>query len=208
MKQVDIYSVVRSLRREVGKILTDFRYECPEGTATCEHIEVRVRALCVIWLHDVWVRFNRRLIVESARGRPRTVTGHRLSPAPGVASPQSVILQLRRLNPKKPPWWEPRWGDPTECIDAARRLRVTNLSTISAGLGSTPSPVDDLRLTRNFYAHRGQETAHDVIQIIRRNGLTGIQHADQLIVAPIAPGMLLFENWAFDLLVIAEAAVQ
>ena len=207
-EQVFLHSVFLALRREAGKILTEFRYGCPERTSTCNSIGVRVRALCVIQLHDAWVRFNRRLIVESAGGRPRAITSRRLSLAAGVASRQDVILQLRRLCPKKPPWWEPRWGDATEGIAAARRLGVSNLSTISAALGSTPSPVDDLRLIRNFYAHRGYETAQNVIRIVQRYSLTGIQHADQLIIAPTAPGMALFEAWVFDLLIIAEAAVQ
>lgn len=83
-----------------------------------------------------------------------------LNPVPSVGRPADVLPVLRSSYAKpKAPWYEPRWADSAECIDAARRLGVANASNIAAALGATSSPAEPLRCVRNFVAHRSKDTA-------------------------------------------------
>jgi hypothetical protein len=149
------------------------------------------------------------LIVLSAGARPLTVASGRLARAPGIASEADVIPTLRQLQTKKkPPWWEPRWGDATECIAAARSLKLSNQATVVAAIGSTPSPANDLRRVRNYYAHRSMSTFLETQIVGKTLGLINKTHPDALVVAPTVGGLPLFESWASDLLLLAEAAVQ
>lgn len=57
---------------------------------------------------------------------------------------------------------EPDWYKPIESIDAASRLKIANLSKFAGAVGSTPWLIDELRYTRNFFAHRSKRSALDV----------------------------------------------
>ncbi len=158
--------------------------------------------MCVVRLHDAWARFCRELIITSALGKTLTISGVVLIRASGISTRITVIPQLmgtfrRRRN-------EPNWYDATDCIDAAQRLGLTNLTTIGGALGSVNSPADSIRKVRNFYAHRGSETA-------LKAGSTGIfskpSAPDVFELAGFsAHGMTHFETWVLGLKTIAQAA--
>jgi hypothetical protein len=118
---------------------------------------------------------------------------------PALKSTYTQALQQR--------WHEPRWADASSCIDAANRLKLGNVATISAAIGSTPSPVEHLRRVRNFIAHRGQGTASLVIPVAASIGLKRFQYPDDIIAAQIPPGIAVFTAWAIRLRAIARAAV-
>jgi hypothetical protein len=151
---------LRSLRDAFKRFTTEAQtsvYKCkqtylptfPPNRSYDSHRAVYELEAVRLW--DAWARFVRQAIVISATGTGETLTGLPLSPSIGIKTPHDVIPKLRSLYPKnKAPWWEPSWGRPTEGIEAARLLRVSNFSTLSAALGATPSPIDQLRLTRNF----------------------------------------------------------
>jgi hypothetical protein len=174
---------------------------------TCALIEEPLRVEAAIRLHDCWAKFCRALVVESALGA-RTAGGTLLTRIPNVNRADDVIALLRTRYPRKPPYWEPRWGDAKECSDASQDLNVSNLSTIKAALGSTNSPVEELRVVRNYFAHRTRETHQKVWPYAMKRGLSTRFHPEQLIGTTVAPNQVLFESWITDLLVVAEAAIQ
>ena len=188
-------------------MLVEFQHRCPATAPVCDLVSYSTRAHCVIRLFDAWSRFCRSLVVLSAGARPVTKTSGRLLHAPGIASVTDVLPKLRALHPKKPPWWEPRWGRAGDCLDAARDLQIGNFPTVSAAIGSTPSPAEDIRIVRNFYAHRGAATFVLTRRVATGYGITGRVHPDAIAVFPVVGGVSVFESWIVDLLTVAESAV-
>lgn len=196
------------LKREAGHLVVEFRHSCPFEAISCELTRPPMRAHCVIRLFDSWSRFCRSLVVTSAGARPVTAAAGRLPLAPGINSLTDVVPALRAHNPKRPPWWEPRWGRASECIAAAKSLGIPNVATVSAAIGATPSPADDIRALRNFYAHRGEPALAPARAVAARLGIVGRVHPDVIPAYPTLGGMPLYERWVFDLFAIAEAAIQ
>src|SRR6266852_6287401 len=110
------------------KLYTRFSTECtsilalferplpprPADAKLCQAIHQKNRELCVIQIHDAWARFCRELIVQSAACRPVSLGGSVIPLAPGVTHRNDVMARLLATYPKKtkkPPYWEPRWGD-------------------------------------------------------------------------------------------------
>jgi hypothetical protein len=159
----------------------------------------------VLRLHDSWARFCREVIVISAVGRTTTLGGLQLTPCnPAIKKRASVIPILLSTYKKKK--YEPKWFDATECIDAGSRLSIVNLSTVSAALGATNSPAEEIKHVRNFYAHRKKGTCMNAA-------------GTNLFLRPTRPippdltrytsgGNMVIEAWVTDLLTVATAAVQ
>ena len=161
--------------------------------------------MVVVRLLDSWARFCRNLVVMSAGCRPLTATGNRLPTAPSVARASDVIPALINKYPRRRR--EPNWAVSTQCIDAADRLAIHNYRTVAGALGSTNSPVDEVRRVRNFFAHRGEETANEV------RGLAffvpGMHlRIEQLVAQTVSPGVSRLEFWIVQLRLVAEAGIQ
>jgi hypothetical protein len=168
----------------------------------------QVEEMSVIRLHDAWARFCKELIVISSYARPYSTNGMVIPRAPGIDSRQNALnramIRTRGGNRR-----EPRWADANESIDAAQRLGIVNLSNVSMGLGVTPSPVDDLRRVRNFFAHRNDTTAQHVRRIAHSIGVPMQTPPRELLRQLQAPsGVTLFETWVNKLRHMAYIAVQ
>ncbi|MFK3845345.1 hypothetical protein [Stenotrophomonas sp. NPDC078853] len=81
-----------------------------------------------------------------------------IAPVVGVGCRQ-LALDKYFASFKKPKAMEPNWYSAKEASDAAQRIGTLNKGDLAAALGAAGSPADDLRRVRNFYAHRGQNTA-------------------------------------------------
>lgn len=172
----------------------------------CGAPHVLARELCAIRLLDAWARFCRELVVWSASRRPVTGSGRALPLAPGITGPQQVVPTLLASYAKKK--YEPRWHDAGECIDAAKRLGLANLSTISLALGVTPSPADDLRAVRNFAAHRCYDTADKLQRLLKSLGLPKNATPEQVLQQPVSGGSCAFVTWLYQLRLIAKNATM
>lgn len=186
----------------------EFRHNCPAAATSCDLVRASTRAHCVIRLYDAWSRFCRLVVIVSAGARPVTVASGRVGRAPGISSVTDVLPTLRALHPKVPPGWEPRWGRAADCLAAARDLRIGNFPTVSAAIGVTPSPAEDLRIVRNFYAHRGEVTVSQARGVAVRVGMSGKSHPDHIPVFLARGGLPVYELWIVDLMEVAEASVQ
>lgn len=170
-----------------------------------------VAELCVIRLHDAWSRFCRELVVTSAYAQPMTAQGSRVPRAPGVKRRDQVIPKLLATYQKRTQ--EPHWYLSEQCLDAARRLKVSNYSAIFSGIGASfpevsPSPNDQVRLVRNFFAHRHQESAGKALEIARSLNISGVTHPRSLVVATAPPGISVFGLWANRLRLMAYLSIQ
>jgi hypothetical protein len=161
--------------------------------------------MAVVRLHDAWARFCRELIILSALGRTVTLSGVPLAPSsPALANRNSVIAALLATYKKKK--YEPRWSDAVECLDAAARLKIANLPTVSAGLSASNSPADEIRQVRNFYAHRRMESA------IRALATKAFSHPTRPVASDLASfttgGDRIIESWVRRLIVVGTVSAQ
>ncbi|MBA7477502.1 hypothetical protein ES707_12913 [subsurface metagenome] len=164
------------------------------------------REMCVVRLHDTWARFCRELVIISAYAKPFTAQGQRVQRAPGIKKRNDVILKLLSTYRKKR--FEPRWHDSFECLDAAKRLKVSNFSVIISGLGLSSSPVEDLTHLRNFFAHRSYENAQRVAGVATKLNLSTELRPDLIIVEIVPPGLSVFRKWVKQLHIMALYSIK
>jgi len=114
-------------------------------------IATSIISFCVIKLHDQWNARCRELIIKSAMGNYRTLTGT-------ILSKSTAIYPLQELRNR---WssrrtmdisWEPDWHVPAVSERAARLLNISNYNTVSNAI-SALTIIDELRWTRNAIAH-------------------------------------------------------
>lgn len=171
-----------------------------------------VAEMCVIRLQDAWSRFCRELVVTSAYAKPLNAQGNRVPRAPGVKRRDQVIPKLLATYPNRNK--EPTtWYMPGDCLDIAKRIEVSNYSTIASGIGASfpgasTSPNDQVRLVRNFFAHRHQESAGKALEIARSLNIPGVTHPRSLVVATVPPGISVFRLWANRLRIMAHLSIQ
>ena len=166
-----------------------------------------VAEACVVKMHDCWARFCRDVVLLSATGGTVTTSGRVLTPPrSGVKNISQALAFIASNWGRKPSFGEPRWGDQNECLKAAQILGVANYATISAAIGSTPSPADYLRLTRNYVAHRNHRTAAHLVTVATAVGCP--HRAPSSILRWVQPGTgATFDSWQAQLDIIAQATV-
>ncbi len=169
------------------------------------------KEMCVIRLHDAWSRFCRELILSSAGSRAKTGNGIRLPRSPGVNKYSDVIpvLLSTYIPPRRRP--EPAWHNPTECLDAARRLKISNYSTVQTGLQLSfngPAPTAQLTSIRNYIAHRNRNTAQGIAKVARDLFISPVPRAFELASAIVPSGITLFSLWIIRLGTMAQLSIQ
>ena len=173
--------------------------------------EKLVAEMCVMCLHDAWARFCRELVVTSAYAEPLTATGTRVPKVQGIQRRSQVIPRL--LSTYKRRTQEPSWYLARDCIDASSRLQLANHVTISNGIGlSFPtlsvSPNDQVRMVRNFFAHKNPDTAREVKQVARSLNLPTSDNASGVPTTLIPPGITAFAFWVNCLRSMAYLSIQ
>ena len=132
---------------------------------------VAEQSYAIIRVHDAWSRFCRTLVLTSATGGVWTVRNRYLLPAPGVGKKGDPLATLKSTYPariQRQTQWEPKWYFPDQTIEASERLRIENRASVSAALGSVGNSVNDLRLCRNYLAHRSLGSNREVDTVRRR----------------------------------------
>lgn len=109
----------------------------------------------------LWDRYVRSFVLMSASGLASDRGGQILaSVPPQYQSVESAAHYLISKYPRRT--MEPDWYRPADAIDAANRLAIPNLAKFIGAVGSTPWVIDELRYTRNFFAHRSRRSAIDL----------------------------------------------
>jgi hypothetical protein len=148
-------------------------------------------------LHNVWEQFIRNFVLESATGNVFDKGGRLKSGIPHKyrtreASSAFLISQYRN----RP--YEPNWTVPFEAIQAAEKLKLSNLAKFTATIGSTPWTLDELRFTRNFFAHRSKRAALALKQL---NWFAPSQDlsVETILVPYVSGGIHRFESWCEEI---------
>lgn len=153
-------------------------------------------------LQNVWEMFVRNFILSSATGHAVGSTGQLPASAPyNFRSREAVRALLLQLTGDR---FEPKWYKPVDAIRAARRLQIYNLTNVTAAIGSTPWPLEDLRLTRNFFAHRSRSSALEL------RALNWFSPGDVISVETTlmrfgTGGVRRFDGWCGNMKLIARA---
>jgi hypothetical protein len=194
---------IRRLNGELGWLAAEFLSAVTAGTQRQQQLACE---MAVIRLHDSWARFCRELIVLSAFGRTVTLAGVPLAPCHGSVKRCHLVMPYLFRTPGPRYRFEPRWADATSCIQAATRLGIINLPTVSAALAATNSPAEHIRRVRNFYAHRSRRGIQDAMA-------TGVfsspVRADVFELAAYTTGSVrVIESWVSNLVLVATAAAQ
>lgn len=199
----DVYD---KFSKEVDWLLLDFEKAIHNLKANSTDKSARLAAeMAVIRLHDSWARYSREIIVLSAGGKPFTVNGSRVPLAPGVRHIPDVIPKLISSYRRRD--YEPQWARSQEAVDAAQRLKIQNFTTVSAALGATNSPAEEIRPLRNFLAHRGRDSAMKVrVQTIFLPSYR--VRVEDIAGAFVPPGITRYEQWVANLKHVALAAIQ
>lgn len=118
----------------------------------------------VMQMQVEWELFVRGLILDCATGNFADGHGQVVSSHPTTLPTREraghyLVAQYPRSDK------EPNWYVPAEAVRAASLLGVSNLANISAQLGVSPWPLDDLRHLRNFIGHRSKSSALKVRQV-------------------------------------------
>lgn len=123
----------------------------------------------LIALHDAWAYRCRAIVLRSAIGGVRTISGIVLPPMH-----RRPMVWLRKHWGRKvmPPTWEPDWYIPATAIRAAQILGTANVNQITNGLGASIA-AERVRITRNVVAHSLPATWKRLRTLQRMLGHTG-----------------------------------
>ena len=173
----------------------------------CRDAHALAREDATIQLQDQWSVYCRDLILASWRGGISTLGGTTLKRRSGDCSNSAALDTLRATyvgRSKKSKTWEPKWFDSVQALDAAKRLGIANFAEVSSGLGLSPSPLDQLRAVRNYFAHRGKDSADrlEPFLTVRPTAAGAHQHVASLTLA----GVPMLVRWAAELDTMAWAA--
>lgn len=179
----------------------------PPAVNCCKRSHAPARSACVLHLHDRWSEFNKNLFVHSAIGGYVTRAGTILNRAAYLGPSDDPVTKLRNLQRSNPPsYWEPKWTVTSQYIAVCNQLGLSNYSNISAAIGSVGSPSQELRITRNYLAHRKTSTALAVVTELTPYGANTSLNIDQLLTSYVPGGVTLFEHWVNKLVLIAFTA--
>jgi hypothetical protein len=179
-------------------------------TETWASVHLDCKEMCVIRLQDCWARFCRELVIMSAVYTLRMRGGSVLSPvsqASGTLRPHDIIPELRKRfssrKKSKPDWWEPKWQDSHETLDAANILKIANYLQVSAGLSLSGTTLDEIRYVRNYLAHRSKKTAQKIASSL---GVAPSHNSpiEAILSHVVPPGVSRFEYWVRTLRQMAD----
>ncbi len=164
-------------------------------------------AYCIIKLHDQWNARCRELIVKSALGHCRTLSGTLLP----RSTPDNPVEKLRNIWSRNKPMnvsWEPDWHVPAVSVRAAALLGIANYQTVANAI-SAVTIVDSLRWTRNAVAHELPRPFQ-----MFRNIQTGFfnppsyRPSDYVIQRIPGSGDLIIDVWIDELKLALRAAIR
>ncbi|MGH8623929.1 MAG: hypothetical protein ACREYC_01185 [Gammaproteobacteria bacterium] len=165
------------------------------------------KAYAVISLYSEWEEFSKKLMMTSAFLKPVTTSGLIVPRAPGIRSEQDFRAQIAVFYKRPGQNFAVAWGTPSKFIRLSLGLQLDNRNTLAAAMGSSTSPAENLRVYRNFLAHRNPGTALQVRNLFPQIPLT----AEAVIawLAMLLPGgRSQFGVWCEDLSDVARACIR
>ena len=154
----------------------------------------RALSYAVIESANLWESYCRSFYLSSAL-RAREASGLRvqLSYATPIRTHEDALtVAIHRIDPdlrgQQGPWTpreEPDWqGQLRTCL---AHLGASNLPKVERAVGLLPQALNDLRITRNYFAHKGQVSADKVRRLSTKYGFLQAPHPVELLFSPSRP---------------------
>lgn len=206
---MNLADVCKEFEGDAAEIRDCFLAPVPKGTTydtSCLLPHAYSVEICVIRLYCSWQNYCRQLVLISAYGEPLSLTGAQV---PRVLASEAAAIKTVKDYSRKTTGraYEPNWADANKCMKAAQHLGIANFSRVAAAIGSTPSPAEDLRAIRDYYAHRNDETLRKVLPLPHLGGRNIIDLPD-ILRQPTRAGVSLFEDWILTLSIIGRNAAE
>lgn len=169
---------------------------------------------CLVSVWDAWTRFLRRLVIESARGPVIGLSGtvHTASTARSEAQVLADLSAKRRGNNFGIINGEPKWNDPVRLTSICSFLGLSNELTIinavtssfvTLGPVTVANPLEEVRICRNYVAHKAAPTLRDVVHFARGAYVDLSGHLRQH-----RSGVEAFSEWRDCFAALAAASAQ
>ena len=160
------------LQRAGLRQLSGIQHRLQQCGLTWSKDRERVVALCLIDAQSAWSLFVRQFFISCLLGgrlvsgvRPTASTSSVTTSDAAIRYAISVAYPKRRLRTKPRPLDEPRWHLPSVLLQLASSARLSNRAQIVSALAIPGRAFDDLPRARNFFAHRSQRTAKELMSI-------------------------------------------
>jgi hypothetical protein len=169
---------------------------------------------CLVSMWDAWTRFLRNVVMTSAAGPILGSRGLLYS----IATPRSEIevLSYLQLNNSRNVFGftngEPKWNSVLTLDSIVQALGLPNASRIISAIGSSSislppvivsNPLEEIRICRNFVAHKASPTLRGVVSFAKEPFVDLSSHLREL-----RYGVETFSEWKECLVVLAEAVTQ
>jgi hypothetical protein len=207
--------VVDQLRAELDQIESIFF--ASTGTSVVREYQLHYAPAedgCLVSLWDAWNRFMRNLLLTCSAGPVLGLGGSTYvptvprNPAAAVAHITSHLngTQIKVIR------GEPQWYSVPATPDFVRLLSLSNgpaivgavgASTVQLGSFPIANPLEEIRVCRNFVAHKSDVTLRDVMSFAV-SGLSSLRDH----VRAKRYGVELFSDWKEGCLAIGIAAAQ
>jgi hypothetical protein len=171
---VSLATVVDDFLDEVRGIESIFdRYRGHRSIVGFEYSYVPLEDGCLISLWDAWSRLLRRLVIASASSVTVGLGGGIYSPS--MLRSETQVLQYLSANAKGRNFGiingEPKWNGPVNLANIVGFLGLPNGNQIVAAVSSTSislgpitvqNPLEEVRICRNYVAHKAPTTLANV----------------------------------------------
>ncbi len=140
---------------------------------------------------NLWVLFARSFFLSTAL-QARTSTGAKITiRVPGIKTEEDALtfaVHIERpwLRSRPGPWThreEPNWLDRAVLDRVTAALLPSNIASLRRGLAYTTRALQDLPTFRNYYAHKGKETADKARSLARAYALSPTLRPSELLTS-------------------------
>jgi hypothetical protein len=207
--------VTASLRDELDQLVSIFATCMGDRTVLTSGVPyVPTEDGCLVSLWDAWNRFVRNLLLTCSAGPVLGLSGtvHApsvpMSPAKALAH---IVANKNKTNIKviagEPKWFDVRAiADLTQVLGLANGITIVSAitsSTIQLGSFSVANPLEEIRVCRNFIAHKCDGALAEVMNLAGTGFVDMSSH-----VRGRRFGVEVYSEWSDACVALAEAAAQ
>lgn len=206
-------SIVRAFEAELGQIERSF-HECENHSLVRGYIEyLPAEEGCLFAIWDAWSRFLRTIAMACSAGPVEGMSGQIYRTEKPRTEPEVLEYLHESKNGQKYRFvnGEPSWHVSTQFCDIVTVLELQNAAALIGAVTASQvvlgpvivdSPLEEIRIARNFSAHKNWKTFQD-ISAFSESFTTLSDH-----VRKRRSGVTTFSEWVECLLSLAVAAAQ
>jgi hypothetical protein len=191
-------------RRRLGRFaqLMESHVEHGRAAANAEQAD-RTTAYVAIEALNLWTEFVRSFYLSCAT-RAIRLSGARVAVGKRFNNTDEALsFAIRLTNPRRRPpytWWdEPKWAKSATILQLDRQLAFSNSAEIGTAMSYPSTVLDHLPAFRNFFCHRGADTAQKALTSARAIGVHGTARPARALQAVPSGPVTILRTWLADL---------